>query len=211
MGDQVFIYKLTNANAWSVTTREASPKEIKAGTNEKIGVSWSGNVVTLSNTMTAEDMPMSSSDSTKVSASISSLANGIAILAEGDTHAAISTGAFVYVREHSTLAEGLYKNKSSSAIAENVALSSSNVTAISNGGLNALSYLDSIFSGNANNDDGTVTYNLTHPYTDYKFIIIIAKTNYEKQYQIVPTETIENWDNVHFFGGAASTTGLISS
>ena len=70
MGDQVFIYKLTNAGAWSVTTREASPKEIKAGTNEKIGVSWSGNVVTLSNTMTADDMPMSSSDATTTKAAI---------------------------------------------------------------------------------------------------------------------------------------------
>lgn len=73
MGDQVFIYKLTNTGAWSVTTREASPKEIKAGTNQKIGVSWSGNVVTLSNTMTADDMPMSSSDNTTTKSAIDTL------------------------------------------------------------------------------------------------------------------------------------------
>lgn len=73
MGDQVFVYKLNKTNGWSVTTRDASIKQIKAGTDEKIGVSWSGNVVTLSNTMTAADMPMSSSDNTTVSATINAL------------------------------------------------------------------------------------------------------------------------------------------
>ena len=48
MGDQVFIYKLTNAGAWSVTTREASIKEIKMDSNSAGSVSWSNNVVTLS-------------------------------------------------------------------------------------------------------------------------------------------------------------------
>jgi hypothetical protein len=77
MGDQVFVYKLDKNSGWSVTTREASIKQIKAGTNEKIGVSWSSNVVTLSNTMTADDMPMSSSDATTTKAAIDSLNSNI--------------------------------------------------------------------------------------------------------------------------------------
>ena len=78
MGDEVYIYKLTNASGgtWSVTTRPASIKEIKAGTDQKIGVSWSNNVVTLSNTMTAADMPMSSSDATTTKAAIDALNSG---------------------------------------------------------------------------------------------------------------------------------------
>ena len=47
MGDQVFVYKLNQSKGWSVTTREASPKQIKAGTNGNLSVSWSSNVVTI--------------------------------------------------------------------------------------------------------------------------------------------------------------------
>lgn len=61
---------------------------------------------------------------------------GIAILATGDTHAAITSGQYVFVRNHSTLANGLYK--ASANIAANAALSTSNLTAVSGGGLNAL-------------------------------------------------------------------------
>lgn len=68
-------------------------------------------------------------------------ANGIedalAIVANGNTHAAITSGQFVYVRNHNTLTEGLYV--ASSNIAANATLSSSNLTADSKGGLNALS------------------------------------------------------------------------
>ena len=47
MGDQVFVYKLTKTSGWSVTTRDASIKQIKVDTNDPGTVSWSGNVVTL--------------------------------------------------------------------------------------------------------------------------------------------------------------------
>jgi hypothetical protein len=73
MGDQVFVYKLNKTNGWSVTTRDASIKQIKAATGTALGVSWSSNVVTLTNTMTADDMPMSSSDATTVKSSIDTL------------------------------------------------------------------------------------------------------------------------------------------
>ena len=71
-----------------------------------------------------------------INAAINSLADGLAIVSQGDVHAAISAGRFVYVRNHSTLAEGLYV--ASAAISANAALSGTNLTADTSGGLNAL-------------------------------------------------------------------------
>lgn len=71
-----------------------------------------------------------------INAAINSLADGLAIVAQGDVHAAIRAGQFVYVRNHSTLAEGLYV--ASAAISANAALSGTNLTADASGGLNAL-------------------------------------------------------------------------
>ena len=100
---------------------------------------------------TGADIPVSGSDSTKINAALSSLTtavnsnaasiNGIedaiAIVANNNTHAAISTGQFVYVKNHGSLSEGLYK--ATTNIAANAALSTSNLTADASGGLNALS------------------------------------------------------------------------
>jgi hypothetical protein len=61
---------------------------------------------------------------------------GIAILATGNTHAAITSRQYVFVRNHTTLANGLYK--ASANIAANAALSTSNLVADSSGGLNSL-------------------------------------------------------------------------
>lgn len=79
MGDEVYVYKLTNANGgtWSVTTRKASIKEIDVASGSKLGVSWNSDKVTLSNTMTADDMPMSSSDATTTKAAIDTLSNNL--------------------------------------------------------------------------------------------------------------------------------------
>jgi hypothetical protein len=54
----------------------------------------------------------------------------------GNTHGAITSGQYVYVRAHDTLQEGLYTANSN--IAANATLSSSNLTANSSGGLNSL-------------------------------------------------------------------------
>lgn len=77
MGDQVFVYKLDKTSGWSVTTREASIKEINVASGSKLGVSWSSNKVTLSNTMTADDMPISSSDATTTKSAIDTLNNNL--------------------------------------------------------------------------------------------------------------------------------------
>ena len=47
MGDQVFVYKLDKTNGWSVMTREASIKQVKAGTTGNLSITWSDNTVTL--------------------------------------------------------------------------------------------------------------------------------------------------------------------
>ena len=64
------------------------------------------------------------------------LESGLAILANGDTHAAITAGQRVYVRNHSTLTEGLYK--ATAAIQTNGPLSTSNLTTEPSGALNDL-------------------------------------------------------------------------
>lgn len=69
--------------------------------------------------------------------SLTCIQDGLAIVAVGDTHGAITSGQFVYVKNHSTLQEGLYT--ASANIAANATLSGSNLTADSTGGLNALS------------------------------------------------------------------------
>lgn len=71
-----------------------------------------------------------------VNTSINNLADGLAIVSDNNTHAAITAGQYVYVRNHGSLAEGLYV--ASANIAANGTLSGSNLTADSSGGLNSL-------------------------------------------------------------------------
>lgn len=59
---------------------------------------------------------------------------GLAISSNNNTHAAVASGQYVYVYNHSSLSEGLYVAKA--AISANAALSLSNLTAVSGGGLN---------------------------------------------------------------------------
>ena len=73
---------------------------------------------------------------TKAETSVNALEDGLAIVANGNTHAAIASGQFVYVKNHGSLAEGLYV--ANSAIATNATLTTSNLTPDGSGGLNAL-------------------------------------------------------------------------
>ena len=67
---------------------------------------------------------------------VSSIRNSMAIVSAGNTHSAITAGQYVYVHSHSSLNEGLYTANSN--ISANATLSTSNLTAVSGGGLNAL-------------------------------------------------------------------------
>ena len=88
----------------------------------------------------------------EVNTGLDGLRDGIAIVADGDTHAAITSGQFVYVKNHQTLSEGLYT--ASTNIAANAALSGSNLTADPKGGLNTLSeQIGNLSMYNANGKD----------------------------------------------------------
>jgi hypothetical protein len=73
---------------------------------------------------------------TSLGSTTTAIEQGLAVLATGNTHVAITSGQYVFVRNHTTLANGLYK--ASANIAANAALSTSNLTAVPNGGLNSL-------------------------------------------------------------------------
>jgi len=112
--------------------------------------------------------------------------NGIAIVSTGNTHIAITSGQYVYIQDHGTLAEGLYK--ATSNISANGTLSSSNVTAAGN----ALNTLNSniaiprsqISSAPSDLNDATVTgiylYNLSTlhtPTNDYGLCFVVSNNN----------------------------------
>lgn len=67
---------------------------------------------------------------------ITAIQRGIAILANDNTHAAVTAGQFVFVKTHPTLTPGVYV--ATANIATNEALTSSNLITVPNGGLNAL-------------------------------------------------------------------------
>lgn len=75
-------------------------------------------------------------NSDKIDSAVGGVQDALAIVCNGNTHGAITSGQYVYVRAHETLQEGLYTANSN--IAANATLSSSNLTANSSGGLNAL-------------------------------------------------------------------------
>lgn len=68
---------------------------------------------------------------------VNALQDAVAIIANGDTHVAISSGDFVYVKNNTHgLSDGLYV--ASANVSANGTISDSNMTADAKGGLNAL-------------------------------------------------------------------------
>lgn len=94
---------------------------------------------------------------------LSAMESGIAILANGNTHAAISSGDFVYVKNHGTLAEGMYI--ATAAIAANGTLSTSNLSSASSGGLNALQSSTNQALSNVNNKIPAFQTHVTYTYS----------------------------------------------
>ena len=66
-----------------------------------------------------------------IDSAVNSVEGAVAVIANGNTHAALSAGEYVYIRNHTSLSEGLYK--ATEAIAQNGTLSSSNTAAITRG------------------------------------------------------------------------------
>ena len=69
-----------------------------------------------------------------IDAAITNDRKAIAIVSKGNAHAAITSGQYVYVYNHGTLPDGLYKAKSN--VSANGTLSTSNLSSISSGGFN---------------------------------------------------------------------------
>ena len=99
--------------------------------------------------------------------------DGLAIVSNGNTHVAIPAGYWVYVKGHGTLSEGLYKNTSGATIAANATLSTSNLTADPDGGLNSVYSALNSKLGNAHiysRQDNTTSYTFTlDPFTENKY------------------------------------------
>ena len=95
-------------------------------------------IVQLNNTLTSTSITqaLTAAQGKVLNDAISNTQDGLAIIADGNTHSAIASGQFVYVKNHSSLADGLYK--AAAAIATNGTLSTSNLTADASGGLNAI-------------------------------------------------------------------------
>lgn len=81
--------------------------------------------------------------------------NGLAIVADGDTHIAIASGQYVYIRNNPNgVSEGMYT--ANSAISANASIYPANVTSVSGGISNAL-----------NGKITTITYNVINPLNGY--------------------------------------------
>lgn len=116
---------------------------------------------------------------------VAKIHEGMAIIADGNTHASIQAGQAVFVKNHATLATGLYW--ANEAIGTDVALTSSNVTADTNGGLNHLQ--DEITSLNSkiawkllyyNNGSTANALNLDLA----KYTMLLFKNNYGESFVI---------------------------
>lgn len=82
------------------------------------------------------DIAVINSNMDKVDTALHGLGSSIAIVSKGNTHDAVTSGQYVYVHGHGSLSEGLYTAKSN--ISANATLSTSNLQAVSDGGLNKL-------------------------------------------------------------------------
>lgn len=131
----------------------------------------------------------------KVDVSLNGLADAIAIVANNNTHDAITAGQYVYVHGHGSLAEGLYTAKSN--IAANATLSTSNLQADGPGGLNALNSKFSNYClceivnvSGTTSSSGIIEITFTNFYA-YAFCITNVSKNLATPYSV----TVDNYNN----------------
>lgn len=120
------------------TLRLLTPADIPSTTGV-ISINGLAGIVNI----TGDDVPLSANDNTPIStnvientANIDALISSYAIVSVGNNHQAISEGQYVYVMDHSVLPDGLYT--ANTAIPTGGTLTTSNLTAVSAGGLNKL-------------------------------------------------------------------------
>ena len=165
----------------------------------------------------ATEIPMASDSNATVAESITNLQDGIAIIADGNTHASATSGQFIFVKNHdisagftgnAALATGLYT--ASAAIGTNADLTTANLTADPNGGFNALQgQIDTLNSNIATKavvkkdtiaSDSSVTVQITKP----AFVVVgrasISATS--------TTAFIDSWNGVVYL---SKYSGLVVS
>lgn len=158
-GDQVFIYKLTSAGAWSVTVRDAFTK-IAAGTNmtssyangtltlnatggggtsdyDALSNKPSINNVTLSGNKTASDLGLRTAAAQDAIDAAQDAEIGIVITGKRPSMA-VTAEQYVIVRNStiSGITDGLYT--ANAALSPSTDVTAANLTAVSGGGLNNL-------------------------------------------------------------------------
>lgn len=94
-------------------------------------------IADINNNMDTIDGAVGDIGERSIAAQIGDVEGALAIVSTGNVHGAITSGQYVYIKNHDTLDDGLYV--ATTNISANGTLSSSNVTADSaGGGLNAL-------------------------------------------------------------------------
>ena len=138
-------FNVNNANAAGDLILSDTGVLYKFNAAYSVGTSWNSRTskeqVNIDDELKNRISQINSSIST-INSNINTIDSSLAIVSNGNTHIALSAGNYIYIKNHNTLAEGLYTANSS--IAANVALTSSNVTRVQKngtdiGGLNDLS------------------------------------------------------------------------
>ena len=94
----------------------------------------------------------------KLDERVDNLETDISLISDGDTHPAINPNQYVIVKNHSSLSDGLYYNKTASVISASTALTINNLERVEIGGLNHL--LETRFQVlRTVTTDGSRTYN----------------------------------------------------
>ena len=71
-----------------------------------------------------------------INSKLTTTQKSVAIVSDGNTHSVITSGQYVYIKNHNSIIEGLYK--ATTAIPANTAITSAMVSAVPRGGLNDL-------------------------------------------------------------------------
>ena len=106
---------------------------VLTGKADKVSGGTTGNLVSLDANGNLQDSGNSPNDFITSHQDVSGKANAgaVANFANGDTHGAVTAGEFLYVANHNLVAAGLYK--ATSNIAQNGALTTSNITPVVHG------------------------------------------------------------------------------
>lgn len=135
---------VTFVHTWPVDGGEDVPERVTS-TEFDILADRIGSLSTLETTVKTSIVNAVNSLKNETDTHLTEVQDGLAIISNGDTHVAIPANQYVFVKNHNSLTNGLYKAKS--AIGANAALSTNNLTADPAGGLNDIkSQIDTLNS-----------------------------------------------------------------